>query len=245
MNYEKLTPEKFNEKLKAGEYESLTGSRRAIGKASWPEADKEKCRDKALRHFGDNGSTPAKKAAPKAAPKKVAVKVVAAPKVKAKPGRKPAVAAQGGREHDKMEPKAAPILVPEHYTDVLRQAKNITLADVRKNPHAIIQLAEHGVQSGTNVLNALTAMKEKDPTLDISDTVDAATSTVKASLHLTSLVLQNLASGLEGHSHVAAAKEPVISHPVETEPTPSEVNGVASTVPGTPSYEAPTASDGE
>lgn len=57
MNYEKLTPEKFAEKLKAGEYQNLTGARRGIGKADWSDAEKETARSKAEKHF-DGVSAP-------------------------------------------------------------------------------------------------------------------------------------------------------------------------------------------
>jgi hypothetical protein len=246
MNYEKLTPETFVTKLKGNQYESLTGARRAIGKASWSDADKESARAKALKFFGDNGAAPAAKpaaktAAPKA-PKKMAVaKVVKAPK--GKPGRKPKAAAAST---DKVADKKPyiPAEVGEHYTDILKQTKNVTLADVRKNPHATLQLAEHGVQAGTAVIRALNEMKEKNPGLEVSDTVDAATETLRAAMHLSLLVLQNLSDGIENKSvsHAKTMKETVeaVVGSNESVGATSGVNGVAeSPVPGTPTYEAP------
>jgi hypothetical protein len=64
MNYEKLSPEKFAINLKAGKYAGLVGARRAIGKSDWSDADKEKARTTAEKHFG---GAPAVKKAVKAA----------------------------------------------------------------------------------------------------------------------------------------------------------------------------------
>jgi hypothetical protein len=108
--------------------------------------------------------------------------------------------------------------------------KAITMSDVRKNPFQTIQLAEHGVQSGTSVLNAVTEMKKQNPNLDVTETVEAAVKTIKGSLELTSLVIGALAEGMD----IPAA----ISHAVQT-------NGVAphgdEAVPGEPTYVAPSA----
>lgn len=94
MNYEKLTFEGFKKKLASNGYQGgLTGARRAIGKTDWPEADKNKARALAEKHFG---GAPAKTAAPKkvAAAKTTTVKktVSAAPAKKA--GRSPKAAAK-------------------------------------------------------------------------------------------------------------------------------------------------------
>jgi hypothetical protein len=232
MNYEKLTPEKFVTKLKAGEYESLTGARRGIGKADWSDADKEAARTKAEKHFG-GVPAPAKKTATKKAPAAKTPAVKAA-KAGAKVGRK--ASAKPDAEPVKTANIPSHIMDPGHYSDILQRAKNVTMADVRKNPHAIVQLAEHGVQSGTNVLNAITALKLQDPSLEISDTVDAAKESVKASLHLMSLVLQTLSSGLEGTTPVRDTNTVEEDHSA----TANGVNEAAAAVPGTATYEAPT-----
>lgn len=93
MNYDKLTVERFKERLDAGEYDGLTGARRAIGKAKWNDKDRERARALADAHFGADGGKPAPKkaAAKKPAPKKAA----AAPKkvAAAKPAPAPKKAA--------------------------------------------------------------------------------------------------------------------------------------------------------
>jgi len=59
----------FKKKLRAGDYISLTGAKRAIGKMKgWSESERDKARAAAGRHF--EGSAPAKKAPVKKAAKK-------------------------------------------------------------------------------------------------------------------------------------------------------------------------------
>lgn len=106
MNYEKLTVERFEVRLKEGAYQGLTGARRAIGKTDWSKKDKDRAHELANKYFGSAGEKPApKKAAGKkpSAPKKAAAakpsakktaaaKPAPAPKVKAAtPKREPAV----------------------------------------------------------------------------------------------------------------------------------------------------------
>lgn len=220
MNYEKLTPEKFSEKLKNNEYDSLTGARRAVGKASWPESAKNAARAAAEKFFG--GSAPVK-----AAPKKAA-KAVATPK--GKPGRKPG-SGKKGRSFE--APPEAPAVMVEHQSAHAFPVvgKQITIAEIRKNPFHTIQLAEHGVASGTNVINALTDMKKQDPSIDISEPMAAAVKTVKSSLELTSLVIQALSESVEVPKAIAkAATQNGVT--LASEGTP---------VPGEPVYTAPSA----
>ncbi len=89
MAYEKMTPEAFARALKEGKYSGLTGARRAIGKASWPEADKHKAAAAALKHFGEP------------APKTAAAKPAVAKKT-AKKGRRGALVVHG-TAHDVAE----------------------------------------------------------------------------------------------------------------------------------------------
>lgn len=98
--YEKLDLSAFKKKLADGDYASLTGARRAVGRmTTWSETDKNKARALAEKHFG--GATPAKpakktakKTAKKAAKKKATKKVAkkkAAKKAKAAPTAKKSV----------------------------------------------------------------------------------------------------------------------------------------------------------
>lgn len=58
--YEKLTLEKFKANLDANKYQNITGARRAIGKADWSEADKDKGRTLAEKFFGETGGSKTK-----------------------------------------------------------------------------------------------------------------------------------------------------------------------------------------
>lgn len=42
MNYEKITLQRFNERLKQNTYKNITAARRAIGKADWGEQERQK-----------------------------------------------------------------------------------------------------------------------------------------------------------------------------------------------------------
>lgn len=63
-NYAKLDLSAFKKKLKNGEYQNLTGAKRAIGKmAGWTDEERDKARGTAARHFGETlTKTPAKPA---------------------------------------------------------------------------------------------------------------------------------------------------------------------------------------
>jgi hypothetical protein len=91
--YEKLDLAAFKKKLAGGEYKSLTGARRAVGRmTTWSEADKDKARASADLHFGSTRPPkPAKKAAKKVAKKakKKAAKKVTKKKVVAKAKAEP------------------------------------------------------------------------------------------------------------------------------------------------------------
>ena len=66
MHYEKLTPEKFQDNLDGNKYKGSTGAKRAIGKADWPKAVKERLSLAVDKHYADEPkkaakSTPEKK----------------------------------------------------------------------------------------------------------------------------------------------------------------------------------------
>lgn len=97
MNYEKLNRTRFSENLNSGKYANLTGARRAIGKASWTDKEKESARHEAEKFFGGAtptaaSSTPKKASAAKAAKtaKPKTVTKAATPKVAKAAAKKPA-----------------------------------------------------------------------------------------------------------------------------------------------------------
>jgi hypothetical protein len=82
--YNKLSPSDFRKKLKNGEYESLTGAKRAIGKMQeWTEKERNSARTAASKHFGEEPA-PAKKVAKKTSKKKATVKKAEAKKATTK-----------------------------------------------------------------------------------------------------------------------------------------------------------------
>lgn len=88
--YNKLDPADFRRKLKNGEYKDLTGAKRAIGKMQgWSEADRDKSRAAAAKHFGEEAPAPAAKTSKKKASKKSAKKAVKKAAKKASPGPGP------------------------------------------------------------------------------------------------------------------------------------------------------------
>jgi hypothetical protein len=211
MMYEKLTPEKFTEKLKNKEYQDLTGARRAIGKASWPEAHKATARTQAEKFFGTGGLA------------KLKAKPAKAPKVKAKAEASEAKPAKVKKAAPQKRAAAAVAGEPAYNSPVV--GKPLTAADIRKNPFQVIQLAEHCVASGTGVLNAATAMVTANPQVDVAELTKDAVQTIRNGLDLASRVIVSLAEGMElpkiindAISNGAAQTSPVPGEPVYTAP---------------------------
>jgi hypothetical protein len=91
--YEKLDLAAFKQKLADEEYASLTGARRAVGRmTTWSEADKNKARALAEKHFEGGAQKPPKKKAAKKVAKKKAKKKVAKKKAAPKKAAKKAAA---------------------------------------------------------------------------------------------------------------------------------------------------------
>jgi chemotaxis protein histidine kinase CheA len=109
--YTKLSPADFRKKLKNGGYKDLTGARRAIGKMQeWSEAERDKARNAAAKHFGEEAPAPTKKKAKKKAAKKAAkakpAKKMPKKRAKKKAAKKPAKASPGpGRGRKKKAAK--------------------------------------------------------------------------------------------------------------------------------------------
>ena len=214
-NYEKLTPEKFTEKLKASSYDSLTGARRAIGKASWPETAKAAARTQAEKYFGLGGLAKVKAKPAKAAkPAKVAKKVIAKT-------AEPKVVVSSKKIFKKTEGTS------DKQATFAVAGKQLTLADVRKNPFQVIQLAEHCVASGTSVLNALTEMRKQNPNLDVTEPTATAVKTIQNGLDLASRVILSLANGMDAGKAIDEA----LSNGAQPH--------VEDVMPGEPVYTAP------
>jgi hypothetical protein len=209
MNYEKLTPEKFTEKLKGSVYDSLTGARRAIGKASWPETAKATARTQAEKFFGTGGLAKLK-AKPAKAPKAAkAPKKAAAPVAEAKTVVSPKKIFKKTKQTGTSDASPMSFAVA---------GKQLTLADVRKNPFQVIQLAEHCVASGTSVLNALTEMRKQNPNLDVTEPTATAVKTIQNGLNLASRVILSLIDEVVSNGSGHAPEETMPGEPVYTAP---------------------------
>lgn len=228
--YEKLTPEVFKTRLANGTYQDLTGARRAIGKATWADADKDKARKQAEAKFGAPVAKPAQKQAKKSATAKPAKTAASKPGPKAKPGPKP-------RTPVGMLAAASDFPVINRFTT----------NEIKKNPIQMIQLAEQGVQSGTAALNAITTAQTTNPTIGAevySEARSAAVKTICRALDLSAAVISNLAEGLEIPDAIRhAAAQETLPEASEPESVGETANGT--TVPGKALYEAPAAPSAE
>lgn len=170
MNYEKLTVEKFAEKLSAGQYSNLTGARRAIGKtAAWTHKQREAAKMLAEKHFGPSekaGKATKKsgKAAKKPAPKAVTPAASAAPVAAAtKPVlKKPALRIP------------APIDGPFA----------LTVEQIAGTPHQAVSIADRTINCVSTAITTVRAMKESDPNLDISEILETGAAAIRKSVAL-------------------------------------------------------------
>lgn len=145
MAYEPLSLTKFKHLLEAGQYQSVTGARRAIGKASaFTAADKSSAGKLIDKMWPDAGS-PAPKAAPKAAKKVVAKAPKAEKPVKAAKAAPAAAPKKMGR------PKGSTAKEPA----LSKQASvDNSAAPLQATPAQALLIGERIVASGTMALNA-------------------------------------------------------------------------------------------
>jgi hypothetical protein len=152
--YAKLTVDTFNHRLKEGGYKSLAGARRALGKAEdLSEADKQKCRGAADRHFGVPANGAAKPAPKKAATKKEAKPAAAAPKRKAQTRA------------------ASP--APARRATSGSSAIPTTADDIRQNPTLAIGLAEKAIGVVASAVAVMGQAKQVYPNINLNETQSA------------------------------------------------------------------------
>lgn len=156
-SYEKITLAVFKKKLDGGNYASLTGARRAIGRMTdWSDEDKKKGQALASKHFGE---APAKASAKAAAPKAKPVVVTTASKkaaTVAKKATKKATKSTPAKPKAVKAPKAAKVEKPKAAKTpkprAPRAKKEAPMPDATR-----IQLSNYKV--GT-IHQALTTMKQ-------------------------------------------------------------------------------------
>jgi hypothetical protein len=167
MAYERMTLSSFSEHLKAGKYDTATGARRAVGKATdWSGHDKTLAANAINTHFGAD----APKTAPRAAKKSAkAIKKVAKVAKKAAAKAAPAAAAP------KQAAKAAPVKravskrtpTPKAYATSPAPATELTdssfMLPVRTvTTPALIGEAVLRQNNASNVVVALSALQSRD-----------------------------------------------------------------------------------
>lgn len=131
MNYERLTVDNFETRLKSGTYSGLTGARRAIGKADWSKKDKERAQELANK-FYESGGKPTK--APTKAPKPTKTKTAAKAKT-AKPAKTAAPKTATSKSHTS---ESTPVRQPVAMASPLRAARLGSLDDTRFNSAAAV-----------------------------------------------------------------------------------------------------------
>ncbi len=185
--YEKLTVASFTTKLQNGDYASLAGARRAIGKAQdMSTNDKNKAREAADKYFTGavvpkpKSTAPAKKApAKKAAAAPKAEKVKAAPR-KAARSKKPETAqARAPRGRPKGRPTTAAAAPAQPVATV---PEKVTQAQSN------IALADQAIETVSKALVAIKECKSIYPNIDMVAGQRAADALLKTIEFVTSSV---------------------------------------------------------
>lgn len=182
MSYDKLSLASFQASLKEGKYQSATGARRAVGKATTlSNADKDKARKAIDAHFGADA---------KPAPKKAAVKKTAASKkVAAAAPKKTAAKAAPKKAASKAAPaKRTPA------TSVPQPPASLPSLDI-ENLGSIgtqVRLAEKTIQNAGAALNAVTQAKKECPDADLAGVMEEIGLTISESVAIFRQVVQSI-----------------------------------------------------
>ena len=168
MAYERMTLSSFSEHLKAGKYDTATGARRAVGKATdWSAHDKNLAAGAINTHFGDDaGAKSAPRAAkkivakaPKKASKKSAAKAVvkaAAPVVEKKAAKAtPAKRAVSRRTPTMKSTPPAAVAEQTDYASFALPIRTVTTP-------ALIGEAVLRQNNASNVVVAMSALQSRD-----------------------------------------------------------------------------------
>ena len=231
MNYQKLTVEKFAENLSGGQYASLTGARRAIGKVQdWTKKQRESARVLADKHFSDGGTKAkpaAKKVAKKPLPKATTAATAASPTPPVKRGaRKPA-------PKEVVDTRTQ----PQAQTDILPiQPYSLTAEQIASNPHHAASIADRIINSVATALTVARAIHQNNQGIDISDIEEQGAAALRKAV---ALLDQNI-----DPVYAAAPVRGDIKKVFGTKKTPPhETNGVVPP-PGTPAMEPPSSPAG-
>jgi hypothetical protein len=193
-NYKKFSLDTIRQKLKDGEYASLVGVMRAIGKTQeLSEADKEKARVMARKHFGAEAPVAKVKKAPKKAAKKAGKKAVkkaakapkAARKKKASKKSAPALKAVAKKVSKKAAKKAVrskPAAVTEEDAETSPAAVEGNIVEQTFPPNMVSPLGSNIVMemgqvisTGAEALKAMEAAKRLFPKAKLEHDVGVVT----------------------------------------------------------------------
>lgn len=185
MAYEPLTFTKFKKQLGENHYDNVSGARRAVGKAtSFSPDEKEKAYKLVNAQFGEAAA---------AKPEKPA-------KVKAEKAAKPAKAAKA----EKAEAKA------EKQVKTRAKRGSATKAVAVSSDEARLNFAERIINSATNALTALNAVRdEKETKAAVVRVISDATSLLSSGISAARDILPDATStnGVSAHLNGKAALE--------------------------------------
>lgn len=244
MSYDKLSLASFTASLKEGKYESATGARRAVGKATTlSDADKDKARKAIDAHFGAGATVAPKKAGAKAAAKKTA----AAPKKKAAAAKKtasakpqvnkPAGAPKKKAAAKKTSAKRAARAVPTETLETTGVG-SVSLSSIPASNHDLenigsigtkLRLAEKTIQNVGAALNVVTQAKKEYPDADLSAVVEEMGTTLSGAVGIFRSVVHEAAkhgATLAAAPGIPAIQSPAIAAPEAPRPPAIVNNGV-------------------
>lgn len=218
-SYEKFDPSVIKKRIKDGEYDSLTGANRAIGKTqNLSDEDRDSLKKFAAKHFGVEAA-PAKKVAKKKAAKapKAAVAKKASKRAAKKVGKKAAKKAATKSAADS-EAATQVVAAEKPVSTAVRvsgkgrvakataAAKQLTLPFGAK-PQEVVQMMGAVIGSVSQMLESMKLAQVLYPKATLAESVPTAVRTMTRAV---SVLEQNVVSPLD-HDKVSftAAKEPV------------------------------------
>lgn len=226
-SYEKFDPSVIKKRIKADEYDSLTGANRAIGKTqNLSDEDRDELKKFAAKHFGVEAPTKkasAKKAAKKAAKTvKKAAKAEAAPKAAvAKKAAKRAAKKVGKRASKKAAAKAAadseaatqtPAVAskPVHGPGRVRKAPAVNSKQLalpfKRDPDGVVKMMGAVIGSVTQMLDSMKLAQALYPKGLLAESVPTAVRTMTRAV---SVLEQYAVSPLDqSQTQVTATKGP-------------------------------------
>lgn len=237
-SYEKFDPSVIKKRIKDGEYDSLTGANRAIGKTqNLSEEDRDALKKFAAKHFGVEAPVAKKKAS--ASAKKVAKKVVAKAEAKPKAAPKAAVAKKTAKRaakkvSKKAAPKAAadseaatkpssgvaPAISPKPVSGKGRTAKAASEKQLslpfREKPEVVVSMMGAVIGSVTTMLDSMKMAAALYPKAMLAESVPTAVRTMTRAV---AVLEQHVVSPLDRSGTEYTAAKDASAKPKASKPT--------------------------